>query len=337
MNRRARRHERIAREAARWVLRLPGATEIENATFMDWIKQSRDHVDHFMTASQVDRRLEGLDLSRLAIRSPRDEPQAHRAIWSAPGRLVTGLTALLAVLCISVFHYVQANTLHQVYSTAIGQQLSVDLPDGSEVILNTASSVDVHVSPFVRKVKLNAGEAVFRVAHEKLLLVPFRVTTEDAVVEAVGTRFNVYRQAEGSTLVAVLEGIVDIHPRLNRATLTRVRAGSEARVHGGRRVESVASADLARVNGWVRHRLVFSGEPLSSVVRELNRYSPRYRFEVLDARAANLEIGATFDSTSMDSVVEALQMQVAISVEVSGDRVGIRSREGRGGAARSRK
>ena len=53
------------------------------------------------------------------------------------------------------------------------------------------------------------GEALFRVHHDAGR--PFRVYTDDAIVQAVGTQFDVYRRDDG-TVVSVLEGRVDVTP-----------------------------------------------------------------------------------------------------------------------------
>jgi transmembrane sensor len=93
------------------------------------------------------------------------------------------------------------------YVTAIGEQRSIELADGSTVELNSRSKIKVRYSEHERDVELLEGQALFHVAksHGR----PFIVSTEGTRVRAVGTQFDVYKKHTG-TLVTVVEGRVAI-------------------------------------------------------------------------------------------------------------------------------
>jgi len=110
------------------------------------------------------------------------------------------------------------------YATIIGEQRAVELEDGSIVHLNTRSRVQVRMADHTRDIRLLEGEAVFKVHHDASR--PFRVYTDDAVVQAIGTQFNVYRRPEG-TRVAVLEGRVRVTDRTPRRILPQIAPTGE--------------------------------------------------------------------------------------------------------------
>ena len=111
--------------------------------------------------------------------------------------------ALLITIGASTWFYFQRGT----YSTAIGEQRSLRLDDGSTIDLNSQSKVRVRFSEHRRAIELLEGQALFRVAKDKSR--PFVVATDNTHVRAVGTEFDVYRKTSG-TVVTVLEGRVAV-------------------------------------------------------------------------------------------------------------------------------
>lgn len=94
------------------------------------------------------------------------------------------------------------------YRTAIGEQQDVSLPDGSSILLNTHTSLNVQFSKERRSVFLDAGEAHFEVAHDPDR--PFVVATKVGVVRAVGTAFTVYVRDDEETEGTVTDGVVEV-------------------------------------------------------------------------------------------------------------------------------
>src|SRR5437879_5543547 len=78
------------------------------------------------------------------------------------------------------------------YTTQVGEQRSIALPDGSLFQLNARSSVRVRFTSHERALELLEGQALFRVAKDPAR--PFIVASDGARVRAVGTQFDVYRK-----------------------------------------------------------------------------------------------------------------------------------------------
>jgi transmembrane sensor len=132
----------------------------------------------------------------------RVQPHAYRRRWRWSA-IAASAAALGLIAGALVWDHLRLPT----YGTAIGEQRSIELADGSTVELNSRSKIRVRYSEHEREVELLEGQALFHVAksHGR----PFVVSTDDTRVRAIGTQFDVYKKHTG-TLVTVVEGRVAI-------------------------------------------------------------------------------------------------------------------------------
>jgi transmembrane sensor len=200
------------------------------------------------------------------------------------------------------------------FQTAIGEQAAVALPDGSSFDLNTDSRIWVDYSQRRRVIRLERGEAYFKVAHDTQR--PFWVRAGDYWVRAVGTAFNVYLRPTGLE-VTVSEGTVNVvnataneSPPSDAAiteSVAAVTAGEQADVHGRAEViHELNSAQLSRLLAWRKSSLYFQDQPLGDVVNELMRYTT-LKIELDDDALRRLPVGGTFQ-TSPEGVEALLTM-----------------------------
>lgn len=157
-------------------------------------------------------------------------------------------------------------------STAKGEQYQVNLPDGTKVWLNAASSLTYAPSfsgKAERRVQLN-GEAYFEVAKDKLH--PFIVKTQDQEVKVLGTHFNVNSyQDESTEKTTLLEGSVNVN---NKAVL---QPGQQSVVSDAGNVR-VQQADLDGAVAWKNGYFQFNDVPLQTIMRQISRW---YDIEVI--------------------------------------------------------
>jgi transmembrane sensor len=190
------------------------------------------------------------------------------------------------------------------FQTAIGEQVAVALPDGSSFDLNTDSRIWVDYSRRQRVIRLEHGEAYFKVAHDTQR--PFWVRAGDYWVRAVGTAFNVYLTPTGVE-VTVSEGTVNVvHATANESppsdaattqSASPVTAGEQADVHGRAEViHELNSAQLSRLLAWRKSSLYFQDQPLGDVVNELMRYTT-LKVEFDDDALRQLPVGGTFQTS----------------------------------------
>jgi transmembrane sensor len=205
--------------------------------------------------------------------------------------------------------------------TAVGQQRTLTLEDGSTVQVNTHTAVTVHFTPRKREVRLVNGEARFTVA--KNTERPFIVTTPQACVRAVGTVFNVQVGAH-RTAVAVFEGRVRVFGRAEEMEVAQspvlsqqpksrflqpaqeLSAGERAAISRTGTILRDAGPSIERVSAWTRRQLVFRDEPLSDLVAEFNRYHAK-ALRIEDPGLAGFRVSGTFDAYDMRSLMQYLE------------------------------
>lgn len=159
------------------------------------------------------------------------------------------------------------------YSTGIGEQRVVTLPDRSVVTLNTDSSIAVVYESDRRRVELLRGEASFAVQPNPER--PFTVESRGVATTAVGTEFLV-KDRETDVQVTVLSGSVLVADGKRRSDqAVRLAAGDQVSV-GPQGAGSVDRVDTAAVAAWMQGRLVFVRTPLADVVHDLARYHRGY-------------------------------------------------------------
>jgi transmembrane sensor len=339
----------IAEQAAQWVADLSDKGDVVEQDFMEWLRQSPRHVEEFLFANSIWHEVSQLrspkfDVNVLVARALAEAGQSNVvAMPNAPvgstehadpavhrqQRHRRGLGGLAAsvLLILAVAISVSLGLRDPAYSTAVGEQRSIALADGSVIHLNTSSRVEVHYSRQERTVHLVEGEALFSVQPDAAR--PFVVNVEYMQARALGTEFNVYRRANG-TEVAVRSGKVQI----TRAAHSKVRApdepptlltaGQAAHIEeGGRTSKTEADMDVALA--WRDRRLVFVGEPLESVATEFNRYNRR-QIEVQGTSARQKLLSGTFRADDPESLLLFLRGLDDLTVASAGDRDVVRAR-----------
>ena len=333
--------------AGRWILRKDRGelTPADRAELEAWLSKDSRHREAYLKLDEAWLASAGLKAWRLAdgrIRSDILDP-AHKAPGgSRPG---TGMFAIAAsvvlVLAAGLFTW-QRHFSAQLYGTEVGGYERVLLDDGSVLQLNTDTRLQVRLTDAKREVRLLRGQAHFEIARDPQR--PFEVLTDDTVVRAVGTAFDVHRQS-GGTRVTVTEGRVSLTSRremrvsadaasspadtnasapLPQATAAvTLTAGEVAETRAsGTRVVRVESGELDRLMSWQTGELHFQNQPLASVVAEFNRYNRRH-IEIVDAGLAAAEVNGNFKPNDLRSFLEAMQRVLAVEVEVTADTIRI--------------
>ena len=226
-------------------------------------------------------------------------PAATGGRWA-----VIAAAASIAVIALGFgWHLYQQNEETR-FQTAIGEQAAVALPDGSSFDLNTDSRIQVDYSQRQRVIRLERGEAFFKVAHDTQR--PFWVHAGNSWVRAVGTAFNVYIRPTGVE-VTVSEGTVKVvnaapyeSPPSEAAlggSVAAVTAGEQADVRGRAEViHELNSAQLNHLLSWRKSSLYFQDQPLGDVINELMRYTT-LKIELDDEALRELPVGGTFQTS----------------------------------------
>jgi transmembrane sensor len=261
--------DRIAEQAADYFVRRQGEYASERRQRERWLAADARHRRAYDEVAQVWERTAVLqgdpDLQALKARelaALRHSRQRWRGL---------GLAAALLAVLIGAGYFavrVRAPSPPVGYATQIGEHRTETLADRTRVVLNTDSAMQVRLTRDRREIDLERGEAQFEVAYDAVR--PFVVNLGEGTVTALGTRFQIRRDADAAT-VTLLEGRVEVTHGQERRVL---RPNEQARlpVGGGMRVETI---DPAQVSGWLDGWLRFRDTPPAQVVAEANRYSTR--------------------------------------------------------------
>jgi len=303
--------EAIHRQAERWLARLRASdcSVADRNDFDAWRTAQTTHAEAYARAEQLWSGLDELAEDPEIVQWRQEARRSAQATPSRNGRLRWLAVASLAavVLCTGfVTWWFVGGSSASSYATAHGEQRSVVLADGSRLVLNTDTVLDVDLGRYTRRVRLRRGEAMFEVTHDADR--PFVVQAGGNTISDIGTRFDV-RDSGAQTVVAVLEGAVAIARDGNTAELTageQIVAGDGAWTRG--------RADPAMAAGWTQGRLVFRSTPLGDAVAEANRYGPD-RLIIADPSLAQLKISGEFRIGNTSALVRALQSVYPIRAE----------------------
>ncbi len=339
----------LAERAAEWVDVLKTAGAPEREEFADWLAESPRHVEEFLLVTALDRAIDELPLGRNAriqamlACNPSSVVPLRLETGSAAGRRAApalkraGLASLraraagFAALAIAASLFVwQLASRGDLYSTGVGEQRTVLLPDGSEMALTAGTEARVRFSGSGRDVELLKGEALFSVAKDAVR--PFVVLSSGTMIQAIGTQFNVVRRPSG-TIVSVLEGAVRIDGRGVKAArpadapATTLHAGDEVRVAKNGDINKRDRVSDLTVTTWRQHRLVFHADTLLDIAAEFNRYNRVPRLLVEGEAAEIPRYTGVFDADDPRSLLAFLREDPQISIEESGDALVIRPRK----------
>jgi len=215
------------------------------------------------------------------------------------------LAAAAVVMAVGSATLLRSRDVSATYTTAIGEQRTVVLPDGSRAILAPASTLVVAAGYGKPNRGLSlTGRAWFEVTHDEAR--PFRIQAAGMMVEDLGTEFEVATTGPGLQ-VTVVTGSVAVHRGGGSAAVTLgPRDAATISPEGGSNVDHQVAVD--RITSWRQGTLDFVDRPLGEVAAELERW---YDVELvlgpgLSGRPLNAAIPTANLGDALDIVTTAL-------------------------------
>jgi ferric-dicitrate binding protein FerR (iron transport regulator) len=221
---------------------------------------------------------------------------------------------LLPILILGGYYFfrntgVENNTIvWQTITTPPGVKSQAQLPDGTKVWLNSESKLS-YPSSFTRherNIKLE-GEAYFEVAKDKRH--PFYVDLEKIGIEVTGTTFNVINyKEERQTEVILTSGKVKLleQKENKRIGITEMEPGQKAVYGGSADKISLQRIDTEKYVSWIYGRLIFRDDPMTEVIRRLNRWF-NVDIEIADPGIAQYIYTATFQEETIEQILNLLK------------------------------
>ncbi|AVR68792.1 FecR family protein [Pseudomonas paraeruginosa] len=239
---------------------------------------------------------------------PPATPKPRKATKAAGG-------ALLLALAVGTLAWLDPAYQHERFVTAIGERRDVTLADGSQLLLDSGSQVEVSWHPFSRQVELRSGQALFEVS--PALYRPFVVSAGSIRVRVLGTRFNV-RRLDDDVRVTLARGRVEVANMAAAKAPLVLLPGQQVDSIGGQ-LTPVAKVDAATAMAWQDDRLVFERTPLGEAVALLRHYR-KAPIRMDDPSLASLRLTGVFAAHNADLLLDLLPsiLPVAVSRQEDG-------------------
>jgi len=198
-----------------------------------------------------------------------------------------------------------------VRTTSAGQKRSIQLSDGTKVMLNTNSNLKwpEHFNNDTRDVFLE-GEAFFEVAHDQNH--PFIVHTSTLDTKVLGTSFNI-RQSGNEIAITLATGKIEISGK----NVAEVLSPSEKLTYYmGKENWTRENAELEKELGWKNGTIILDNERLEQAVIRLERWY-NVRISVEAEAIKNCRITGKFTDETLERVLSAISDATGIQYVIS--------------------
>lgn len=200
--------------------------------------------------------------------------------------------------------------------TPRGGQYQLNLPDGTKIWINSASSLKYPAS-FAslkeRRVELS-GEAYFEVAKDKTH--PFIVKSGRQEIQVLGTHFDVNAYPDEQLIkTTLLEGAV----KLNKQVV--LKPGEQSSLTGEK--FTVKAVNVNDAVDWKNGEFVFTNESLTSILKKVSRW---YDVEIKYVRTpANMPTftGSVSRSENISGVLKMLEETSNVRFSIEGKQVSV--------------
>ena len=226
-----------------------------------------------------------------------------------PWKRIAAVAASVAVLFLAYSLYQNRS---MVVSAEFAHTETFTLPDGSEVVLNSGSTVRYKPAKWNnnRNLKLD-GEAYFKVAKGQ----KFSVETNAGTITVLGTQFNV-KNREQYFEVSCFEGKVQVSHLNSSEILT---PGKTLRSINGN--VTLINGETAQKPAWVEGQSVFDAIPFEMVLREVERV---FNLEITPVNIdTNYHFTGSFEHTNSEIALKAITQPLNLTYKINKNEVTI--------------
>ena len=263
--------------------------------------------------------------SQIDTRQAAGKPRLRRRLLAAA--VMAGVIVMAALAGLWIGRATTANVAPQ-GKTAVavdrGQKASMTLPDGTQVWLNSASSIayDSRYGIDNRHLDLK-GEAYFDVAKDPDR--PFIVDAAGMTIKALGTKFNVKAYPADSIATATLaEGRLEVTTAAERLLLDPHDAATIQRSTGRLHKSTVGNLMLAEY--WRTDKLVFAGERLDAICRSIERMYG-VNITIRDRQLDDIRFTGTIRNNSLGNIFMLISLTYPIDYHIDGDSIRLEARK----------
>ena len=338
----------VKEQAATWLIRI-GENDLlpdEVISLRQWVGRSEFHREYFIQLSKNWDDMAVLQELAILFAVPRadaahklKQAQSYQG-WSfltgnfSFSRLAVAASVVLCTFALMLINKPLVDSHQMALHTAVGEQRTVRLDDGSVLTMNTDSDVSVDYSGDNRIVRLKRGEVNFDVSKDPHR--PFIVYAGNGLVWAVGTAFNV-RVEQGNVDLTVTEGRVKVYTGISPSAplpiLTTSNSGNtksdvlsiqnnEAFVKAGEVLqysqviaqrEKILTDQVLNKLAWQHGALIFKGETLEQAVVEISRYTDK-QLQIIDPSIKNKKVGGHYKTDDIEGLLRTMGQSFDIHI-----------------------
>jgi len=251
------------------------------------------------------------------VRMTSREGQADMRPWFS-FRLRTRVAAVLVVLLAAGMLF-QKQLLYKTLESDTGETTSYTLPDGTQVLLNSNSTLTVPRFGFGkgnREVVLD-GEAEFKVthtaSHDRFIV----EMGSNYKVEVLGTEFVAFSRARGKR-VFLKQGKVKV--QLPKGRQLYMKSGNLFVSNESGDFKMTEQADPKPYVAWKQQSFYFDSTRMADVIVQVGEYFD-VKIEVSDSTLANRRIAGIYKAEALDDFLQILSELMQIEIIQKDDHI----------------
>ncbi len=302
----------IAQCAVEWLVELQAADhdEATHEAFQRWLAAHPDHKLAWQHIETVNTRFNGLtsplgSAVAKAVLTPRRSLKRRQIIKTLVVILFAGSTGWWVDEKIPWLAWTADERTH------IGQRRNITLADGSRVVLNTDTAINIRFTANERRLQLVRGEILVTTNQDSASIArPFIVETAQSELRPLGTRFTIHQQTMSNRL-SVFEGAVEIRLRQDINYRHIVQAGEQVDF-SNQGIHEIHPADDTST-AWSNGMIIASSMRLANFLAELDRHRPGKLN--CDPAVADLRVSGTYPLTDPEDILDALQTTLPVKIQ----------------------
>lgn len=293
----------VAEQAVRWLVELQDGqpSDQQRQAWAAWRAAAPEHEQAWQRIEAVNQRLRGVPgaLARRSLDAPasRQRRDTLKALLVFAGVGVTGW---------GLVDQQPWQTWLADQHTGIGERRDLTLADGTRLVLNTGSTVNIRLDSEQRLIDLREGEILLLGAADPR---PLRVLTPQGLIEVGAQQLGV-RLDGARSRVNVFDGAALVRPLALDGAPLQLRAGEQLSFDH-RDAGAVQAAD-ENGRAWSRGMLIASQMPLADFLAELSRY--RHGRLGCDPAIADLRLSGSYPLDDSERILALLPKALPIEV-----------------------
>lgn len=286
----------LTEQALQWLVDLHSGDpqKADWDAYLDWCDTSAAHQRAAQAAEQL--------WERLGSAQQRPAPKSQRLP-------LLGLVVVLGLGGGVAWQGVESGWLAD-QRTGLGERRTVQLADGSRLELAPLTRVDIALDGNRRVVRLYRGELFVQVAPDPQR--PFEVAAAGGHIRALGTAFDVRRNAERVHLV-VTEHAVQVRQQINGASQVAEVQQGQGLDYDGQGLSQPYPVDTAGETAWRRDRLAFTKRTLGEVLDDMKAYH-RGLIWVRDDTLRRLPVSGVVGTDDLPAQLQLLQQSLPVRI-----------------------